>query len=143
MRRAVEINATNQWNTADMGRTLSYVGQAEEAIAWFKRAKEIDPYFDPDWYWLCLGRTHMILRSYEQALEAFERSSARPYRFVAYMAGCYARLGEMSRARVLAAECLVIKPDFTISRGIAKEPFQDPADIAHVVECLRAAGFPE
>jgi len=143
MRRAIEINATNQWNTADMGGILSHVGRAGEAIAWFKRAKEIDPYFDPAWYWHGLGLTHMILRSYEQALEEFERSSARPFWTAAYMAGCHARLGAMSRARMLAAECLEKKPDFTISRWIAKEPFKDPADTAHLVECLRAARLPE
>jgi TolB-like protein/tetratricopeptide (TPR) repeat protein len=142
MRRAIEINATNQWNTADMGRTLSYIGRAEEAIAWFKRAREIDPYFDPGWYWLGLGRTHMILRRYDQALEEFERSSPRSYRIAAYMAGCHARLGAIGRARVLAAECLETEPDFTIGRCMAKEPFKDPADAAHLVDCARAAGLP-
>jgi hypothetical protein len=50
-------------------------------------AKEIDPYFDPAWYQHNLGLAHMILRSYEKALEEFERSSVRPYRVAAYMAG--------------------------------------------------------
>ena len=143
MRRAIEINATNQWNTADMGSVLSYVGQAEEAIAWFKRAKEIDPYFDPAWYQHNLGLAHLILRNYERALEEFERSSARPYRVAAYMAGCHGRLGHTSRARALASECLEKKPDFTIGRWIAKEPFKDPADAVHLAECLRTAGLPE
>jgi adenylate cyclase len=143
MRRAIEINATNQWNTADMGLVLSYVGRAEEAIAWFKRAKEIDPFFDPPWYCCELGRTHMMLRRYDQALAEFERSSARPYRIAAYMAGCHARLGTMDRARALAAQCLEEKPGFTIGRWVAKEPFKDPADAAHLVGCLRAAGLPE
>jgi len=143
IRRAVEINATNQWNTADMGRILSYIGPAEDAIAWFRRAKEIDPYFDPAWYGLSLGRTHMVLRRYEQALKEFERSSPRSYRVAAFMAGCHARLGATSHARALAAECLEKKPDFTIGRWLPKEPFKDPADTAHLAECLRAAGLPE
>jgi adenylate cyclase len=143
MRRAIEINATNQWNTADMGSVLSYVGRAAEALAWFKRAKEIDPYFDPAWYQHNLGLAHLILRNYEQALEEFERSSTRPYRIAAYMTGCHGRLGATNRARALASECLEKKPDFTIGRWIAKEPFKDPADAAHLAECLRAAGMPE
>ena len=143
MRRAIEINATNQWNTADMGSVISYVGRAAEALAWFKRAKEIDPYFDAAWYQHNLGLAHLILRNYEQALEEFERSSTRPYRIAAYMAGCHGRLGATSRARALASECLEKKPDFTIGRWIAKEPFKDPADAAHLAECLRAAGMPE
>jgi Tfp pilus assembly protein PilF len=51
MRRAIEINPTNQWNMADMGIILAYLGQPEEALVWFKRAKEIDAYFDQPWYW--------------------------------------------------------------------------------------------
>jgi adenylate cyclase len=143
IRRAVEINATNQWNTADMGRILSFVGRAEDAIAWFRRATEIDPYFNPAWYGHSLGRTLMILRRYEQALEEFERSSERSYRVTACKAGCHARLGAMGRARLLAAQCLETKPDFTIGRWMAKEPFKDPADAAHLVDCARAAGLPD
>jgi adenylate cyclase len=143
MQRAIEINATNQWNTADMGNVLCFVGRAEEAIGWFKRARQIDPYLDPAWYWHGLGRTHMILGRYEEAVTEFERASECPYDVSAYLAGCYARLGASGRARVLAAECLEKRPDFTISRWMAKVPFKDPADTAHLIEILRAAGLPE
>jgi tetratricopeptide (TPR) repeat protein len=143
MQRAIEINATNQWNTADMGNVLSYLGRAEEAIGWFKRARQIDPYFDPAWYWHGLGLTQMILRRYEEAVTEFERASTCPYQVSAYLSGCHARLGAIDRTRVLAAECLAKRPDFTISRWMAKLPFKDPADTAHLTECLRAAGLPE
>ena len=143
MRRAIEINPTNQWNTADMGIVLSYVGRAEEALSWFARAREIDPFFDPAWYCHELGRTRMLLRDYEAALEQLERAFPRPWRVVGYMAGCHAKLGAPARARELAAECLARKPDYTITRWLAKEPFKDPADAAHLADCLRAAGLPE
>lgn len=143
MERAIEINATNQWNTADMGNILSYLGRAEEAIAWLNRARQIDPYFDPPWYWQTLGRTHMMLHHYEEAVTAFERPSVRPYHVSAYLAGCHAQLGAIDPARPLAAECLQNKPDFTIGRWMAKVPFKDPADVAHLAECMRAAGLPE
>lgn len=143
MERAIEINATNQWNTADMGNILSYLGRAEEAIAWLKRARQIDPYFDPPWYWQALGRTQMILRHHAEAVTAFERPSVRPYHVSAYLAGCHAQLGAIDRARPLAAECLQKQPDFTIARWMAKVPFKNPADAAHLAECMRAAGLPD
>ena len=59
------------------------------------------------------------------------------------LAGCHARLKARSRARAAAAECLDKKPDFTIGRWLAKEVFKDPADTAHLAECLRAVGLPE
>jgi TolB-like protein/Tfp pilus assembly protein PilF len=143
MQRAIEINPTNQWNTADMGNVLSYLGRAEEAVGWFKRARQIDPFFDPAWYWHGLGLTQMILRRYEEAVTEFERASARPYHVSAYLAGCHAQLGAIDRARRLTVECLEDRPEFTINRWMAKMPFKDPADTAHVVQCLRAAGIPE
>jgi hypothetical protein len=59
------------------------------------------------------------------------------------MASCHTRLGGIDRAHALAAECLNRKPDFTIRRWLAKEPFRDAVDAQHVVECLRTACLPE
>jgi adenylate cyclase len=143
MQRAIEINPTNQWNTASAGNILSYVGRAEEAIDWLKRAKQVDPYFNPGWYWNSLGQAHMVLRHYEEAAAEFERAPARPFWISAYLAGSHARMAATSRVGVHVTECLKIKPDFTIGRWMVKEPFKDPADAAHLVECLRAAGFSE
>jgi TolB-like protein/tetratricopeptide (TPR) repeat protein len=143
MRRAVEINPNNQWNSADMGVMLTFFGQAEAGLTCFTRAREIDPYFDPPWYWHCLGQTYMALRRYKEALEAFEHLPTRGYRAAAHMAGCHARLADMGRAATLVRECLNGRPEFRISRFVSKEPFKDPVDIAHLADCLRMAGLPE
>lgn len=143
MRRAVEMNPNNQWNAADMGGILLYVGQAEEALAWFKRAKEIDPYFNEPWYWRSVGDAHMVLQRYQEALAAFDHSPGRTYRAAAFMAGCYARLADMDHARVRAAECLEMNPDFSTGHFMAKQPFKNPADAARLTESLRMAGLPE
>jgi len=59
IRRAVELNPNNQWNNADMGMMLNYVGDAQEALTWFGRAREIDPYFDEQWYWREYGLAYL------------------------------------------------------------------------------------
>lgn len=141
-RRAVKMNPNNQWNAGDMGYILLYVGQAEEALDWFKRAKEIDPYFDPPWYWRSVGQAYMILQRYEEALRAFSYLPARSYRVPAFMAGCYARLSNIDRAKISAAECLTMKPDFSVGKFMAKQPFKNPADAATLAESLRMAGLP-
>ena len=143
VRRAVEINPSNQWNAADLGGVLLYIGQAEEALEWFKRAKQIDPYFDPPWYWRAFGLAYMILRRYEKALAMFEHSPRHLYRVLALKAGCHARLGDIDLARVCTEECLSVKPDFSIKHFLAKEPFQDPADAVHFAQSLRMAGLPD
>jgi TolB-like protein len=142
-RRAVEMNPNNQWNAADMGTTLLYVGEAGEALAWFKRAKEIDPYFAPTWYWRAVGETYMVLQRYQEALVAFDHLPVRSFRAAAYIAGCHARLADMERARASAAECLALKPEFSIRQFMTKVPFKNQADATTLAETLQMAGLPE
>jgi TolB-like protein/DNA-binding winged helix-turn-helix (wHTH) protein len=143
MRRAVELNPTNQWNVADMALLLGYAGQPEEALTWSDRAKQIDPYFDPPWYWRQAARIHVILRRYQDALTMFAHLPVHRYDDAAYMAGCHARLGEMDRAAALAAECMAKCPGFSIGWMMTKEPFRLQSDAAQVEQSLRLAGLPE
>ena len=143
MRRAVELNPNNQWNAADMAIVLAYAGQAEEALNWSARAKQIDPYFDPPWYWRQVGRVYMVLRRYQEALAMFEHIPLRNYRDAAYMAGCCARLGEGERARTLVAECLAKQPQLSIRQIMAREPFRLVSDAQHIEQSLRLACLPE
>jgi TolB-like protein len=151
-KRAIELDENEStcfamlahvWNMADMGVVLIYVGQAEEALAWLKRAREVDPYFDPPWYWRSMGQAHMVLHQYKDALAMFDHLPARRYRYSAFMAGCHARLADMDRARASVAECLAMKPDFSVGRFMRKEPFKNPADAANLAESLRMAGLPD
>ncbi len=143
MRRAVELNPNNQWNLADMATVLIYAGQAEEALNWSARAKQIDPYFDPPWYWRQVGRAYMVLRRYREALEMFEHIPLRNYRVAAYMAGCHARLGESERAHTHVVECLARQPEFSIWHMMTREPFKLVSDAEHLEQLLRLAGLPE
>lgn len=143
MRRSVEINPNNPWNRADMGMVLTYAGSAEDALAWMKRAREIDPYFDPPWYWRQAGQIHMVLRQFQQALEMFAHVPLRTGRTAAYMAACHARLDQMDQAQQLCSECLSATPDFSIRQFVSKEPFRDPAETEYLAESLRIAGLPE
>jgi TolB-like protein/DNA-binding winged helix-turn-helix (wHTH) protein len=142
-RRAVDMNPNNQWNVADMGCVLIYLGLAEEALDLFKRAREIDPYFDPPWYWRDMGKAYMFLHRYEEALTVFGHVPTRSYTIAAHMAGCYARLAQIDGARVSANECLARKPDFSIRHFMTKQPFRNPADAASLAESLRMAGLPD
>jgi len=143
MRRAVELNPNNQWNVADMALVLGYAGEAEEALTWSARAKQIDPYFDPPWYWRQAGRIYAVLRRHREALTMFEHIPLRSYRDLAYMAACHARLGDAERARALAAECLSRRADFSIRHFMAQEPFKLAFDAEHLEESLHLAGLPE
>jgi TolB-like protein len=142
-RRAVEINPSNQWNAADLGAILVYTGQPEEALAWCARAREIDPYFDQPWYWRALGLAYMSMHRYADALSNLSHVRVRSCRYAAMMAGCHARLGDMDHARADVAECLSMRPDFSIAQFMSKEPFKIRADAEQLASSLHLAGLPE
>lgn len=133
----------NQWNAADLGSVLIYAGEPEEALAWFSKAREIDPYFDVPWGWRTAGLACMSLRRYADALSRFSQARDRLYWDAALTAGCHARLGDIERARASAAACLSMRPDFSIAQFMSKEPFKNPADAEQVASSLRLAGLPE
>jgi TolB-like protein len=143
MGRAVELNPNNQWNAADMVIILGYAGQAERALAWSARARQIDPYFDPPWYWRQTGHVYLTLHRYPEALAMFDHIPLRSYRDTVYMAGCHARLGDGERAHALAAQCLAQRPDFSIRHFMTREPFKLASDAEHLEQSLRLAGLPE
>jgi adenylate cyclase len=143
MQRAVEINPTNQWNQADMGLVLTFTGRAQEALGWYARARQIDPYFDPPWYWRQIGQTYMTLGMYHEALSALAHIPGHTYRTAALMAGCHARLGDMESAGKCAADCLAMMPAYSIRGFVSKEPYRDPADAERLADSLRLAGLPD
>lgn len=142
--RGVEINPANQWNRADLGIVLSYIGRPEEGLEMLRNARRADPYFGPPWYWRGLGLAQFVLRRYADALPDFDRGAAISSLWApALMAGCCAKLGLSERARELVALCLARQPGATVDKLVAKVPFKDVGDSHHLVECLRLAGMPE
>jgi TolB-like protein/DNA-binding winged helix-turn-helix (wHTH) protein/Tfp pilus assembly protein PilF len=143
MRRAVEVNPNNQWNVADIAYLLVYTGETDEALRWTARAREMDPYFNPPWYWRQVGCVYFVSRKYREALVMYEHIPMRNDRDAALMAACHARLGETERCRSYIAESLMKRPGFSIRQMMAKEPFKLESDARHLEESLRLAGLPE
>ena len=142
--RGVEINPANQWNRADLGIILSYIGRAEEGLEMLREARRADPYFGPRWYWRSLGYAHFVLRRYADALPDFERGvTNNSLRALAMLAACCANLGLAERARETVARCLAIQPRATVDKLVASVPFKDASDSLHLAESLRLAGMPE
>jgi adenylate cyclase len=143
MERAVEINPANQWNQADYGNLLTYVGRAEEGLERLRSARRADPYFAPSWYWRTLGIAQFVLCRYTDALADFDRGAAGSPDELAFMAACSAKLGLGDRTRDLVARCLAAEPNVTSTKIASKFAFKDTKDSDHLIACLRLAGFPE
>jgi tetratricopeptide (TPR) repeat protein len=41
IQRALELNPNNQWNLADMGYMLRFMGEGEQSLQWSARAREL------------------------------------------------------------------------------------------------------
>ena len=139
--RALALNPNNQWNLGDMGAMLYYLGKADEAVHYFKRAREADPYFGPDWYWSDLGQSLMVLSRYDEALAALERVSVPTYRVNAFRAACCARLGRVDLAREQVREVHARRPNFSLDQFIQKEPYQYEADSSRLKLGMELAGL--
>jgi adenylate cyclase len=142
-RRAVEMNPNNPQHLADMGSLLVYLGRPDEGLEWLTKARRVDPYFAPAWYWHQLGFAHLTARRYDEAIKAFERSATLPYWVRGYIAACHAQLGRMAQAKEWAAQALRLKPDFSATRNALKEPFKHQRDLDHLLDALRKAGIPD
>ncbi|GEO15861.1 adenylate/guanylate cyclase domain-containing protein [Microvirga aerophila] len=141
--RALELNPCDPEQIAGMGVLYTFLGRADEGIAWLEQAKRIDPYFDPAWWWNMVGVAHFVASRYDEALAAFRRSSSTPVWAHAYQAACCALLGQMDRARDHAAEVLNRTPDFSLTCLATKELLKRPEDTQRLVEGMQAAGLPE
>jgi adenylate cyclase len=141
--RTLEMNPSNPEHIADMGNLLTFQGKAEESLAWLERAKRIDPYFNPPWYWYMVGIAHFVARRHDEAIKAYERSQTMPFYTRACVAASHAHMGELDLAKERTAETLKQKPDFSTRVFASKHPFKVPADLEHFVAGLREAGLPE
>jgi adenylate cyclase len=140
--RALALNPSDVLIMALYCHWLSRVGRVDEALKGLDQVLLRDP-SPPAWVWECRMIALMQAKRYEDTIQAIRRMPEWFAWQYAYLAGCYARIGNAVEARARASETLRVMPSFTISWLLLQEPFRDPADTAHLVETLRLAGLPE
>jgi adenylate cyclase len=141
--KARELNPNSALLMAGFGDLHITLGEHEKALDYFGEARALDPFFEPSWLWPITGVAHFMARQYEGAIAALERSNEPPYWAHLYMAASHAMLGNAERARHHAAETLRLKPDFTITHAIERQPLRRDSDRAHMADAMRKAGLPE
>jgi adenylate cyclase len=141
--KALELNPNSALLMAGLGDLNITLGDPEKALEYFREARTLDPFFEPSWLWPIIGVAHFMARQYEEAIAALEHANEPPYWAHLYMAASHALLGHAERARHHAAETLRLKPDFTISGAISRQPLRRDSDRDHLLEALRKAGLPE
>ncbi len=140
--RSIALNPNDALAALGMAVVLRYLGRAEEAIEWARKAMQLNPYH-PNWYWSSLARMLHTAGRYAEALDAYSRIAERPSFYHAYVAACHAELGQMEEARAHAALALEARPDFSVGAWGKSIPFKNEADLQRFLGGLRKAGLPE
>lgn len=141
--KSLELNPNRASMLASLGGLYAYQGKPEEGLKCFKKARLLDPFFGPSWYWRMLGVIHFSARQYDETVAVLGRSLALPFWGPAYVAASHALARRSADARRHAAEVLRLKPEFSLRLFAAKEPYKQPGIRECLLEGLRSAGLPE
>jgi adenylate cyclase len=145
MRLGVEANPNNYMAVCEMGVACLHCGGLDEALAFFDRAISLNP-GDPmaTLSLTGIGRAHMALGDFEEALKWANRSRVLSFEFDStywMLIAAYAQLGRMDEARRILREYERHAPGVTITGIWSGQPQKDPSRLAAILEGLRMAGM--
>jgi adenylate cyclase len=145
---SLDANFTPIYN--NRANAWSALGQPEKAIPEIVEALRRSP-LDPQlgiWY-LSLGRAHLLLGHWDQAIEANLKARATQTGFINIhlaLAAAYAEKGDRKAAKASLADALKLRPDLTLA-WLKAHPFSNEpgyVDMANATlyDGLRKAGLP-
>ena len=142
-RQALMLNPNNPLCISGMAEWYCFVGRPAEALQLFEQAKQVNPHYNPTWWWRTMGIAHFNARQYDASIASFNRAPIHQTWVKCYLAACHAYTAQDESAAALTAEVLREMPEFS-SRWLAnKEAFKLAADRNHLFDGMRKAGLPE
>jgi adenylate cyclase len=139
--RALSLNPNDDLIVVQQGEILTWLGRAEEGVDWIRKAMRLNPYH-PERFWNHLGRAYFVARRYGEAIEAFKRITVPDHLHHAFLAACYAQLGDAAAAADHAQEVLKREPKFRVADYLATLHYKRDEDLAHHREGLLKARLP-
>jgi len=142
LERALMLNPSDALILGSYCHWLTRVGRIDEALQGLEEVVRRDP-FPPAYIVETIAIAQIQARRYVEAIKTVRGLREwQPWNY-AYLAGCYAALGDLSKADAYAAETMKAMPTFSISWCMLQEPFQNQENITRFEDILRKAGFPE
>jgi adenylate cyclase len=139
--RALALNPNDDLIVVQQGEILTWLGRAEEGIEWITKAMRLNPYH-PERFWNHLGRAYFVARRYAEAIAAFRHIGHPDEGQFAFLAACYAQLGNDAAAAIEAQNVLREKPDFSVEKYMTTLHYKEAADREHHRAALLKAGLP-
>ncbi len=91
-----------------------------------------------------LGQAYGCARRYDEAVAAMRDKAAPPSVGVgAFVAAALAQAGRLDQARAIMDEFRQAAPGATVSVFAGGQPYNNPADLQHLLDGMRKAGMPE
>ncbi len=147
-RRAVDLQPGDADSHADYARCLMWAGLADEACDELQFALRLDPQYVEGPYLNMYGRAAFLAGRYEEAMNAYERNSARGgpsyYRQMLVWAAACSLSGNLERAREVVQDALREHPGLSVA-NILDQALPETSDLIFekLREGLRKAGLPE
>ena len=139
--RAISMNPNSAGLLIDMADALVFDGRAKEAIASVERAMRLNPICPNSHLWT-LGIALYHSGEFEKSLAALKRIGNAPNLVRRHEAAVHVQLGEVEKARKIAADFLAQYPDYTVERE-RLWPYRDTNMLEAFIADLRSAGLPD
>ena len=128
-----------------LGQMYLYAGRREEAIERAEKGIRLSPSDPRMFIWLpALAEAHYQMRHYEEAVEAGRRSWSLNRNWphgLRYVVAGLAQLGRIEEAQAALAELRLMDANLEFSASVFRRVWPNPADVDHLLEGLRKAGF--
>lgn len=152
MERAVALCPNDADSLIQISMWHGFLGEPQASVAMVEKALRLNPLRDP-WYYVYAFLPYFFARDLERAVELGEKGP--PNMIVdqsAYMAACYAHMGEAEKARRELAQFLEVfqdkitfgrppEPGEALDYLLHVNPFVRQEDADFLVEGLRLAGY--
>lgn len=141
--RAVTLNPNGADAYASLASIQVFSGRPDKATALLEKAIRLNP-ISANRYFNALGNAFMGLKRYNEAIEAYRKAlqdTADSASVHMFLAATYSLAGRQAEAREAAEELLRLKPRFSVEKAVERLPYKNPADLARIIDALRAAGL--
>jgi adenylate cyclase len=148
-KRAITLGPNDPFNYAVLAWVEYYSGNFQEAVSLCEKAERLTPYRTTTLL-LIMGWSYRMVGKYEEAFAIFndvlDRAQKGEFNILMahqYLAGTYAMMGNMSKARLHAAEVLKINPNHSLEWSRQSTFYKNPEHLEIVLDALRKAGIPD
>jgi adenylate cyclase len=142
---AIKLNPSFAGAHVMLGQMYLYAGRREETIDLAEKGIRLSPSDPRLFIWLpALAGAHYQMQHYEAAVEAGRRSWSLNRNWphgLRYVVAGLAQLGRIKEAQGALAELKRMDANLEYSASVFRRNWPDPADVDHLLDGLRRAGF--